>query len=28
MKYKDQFDVHLIGKEDVPMQRVFGKEVG
>lgn len=28
MKYKDQFDVHLIGFEDQPLQTALGKEVG
>jgi NADPH-dependent 2,4-dienoyl-CoA reductase/sulfur reductase-like enzyme len=28
MKYKDQFNVHLIGFEDHPLQVALGKDVG
>lgn len=27
-QYKDQFDIHMIAGEDVPMQRALGKDVG
>ena len=28
MALKDKIEIHLIGKESVPMESVFGKEVG
>ena len=28
MKYKDAFDVHMIGLEEYPIETVFGKEIG
>lgn len=28
MKYKDAFDVHMIGLEEYPVETVFGKEIG
>lgn len=28
MKYKDTFDVHMIGLEEYPVETVFGKEIG